>query len=349
MSEYETVRAAVLAGGAETVADRKAVYTQLIDQLQFKVAETQPRFRQALAAQLRLLRAAVNDFERDMRAGSLLPPPPPVDRTPPDPSLSTVDEAAPPAHPLGRVRTIVALTLRFLRHLSRMGPAAAFWIFVEPLLQMSIIVGVYAMLGATTIVDMEPLPFVVLGIGAWIMFRITVIRTVSMPIEANLSLIPRVRMIDIILSRALAFGMIYTWALLFFLTLLFVLGRGVEVDSISGVVASWLSVLLFAVSLGLVLRGLVAYVPVLFRFTPWIVRIFFYTGGVVVVSEQLPDFLSKYMMMNPLANATQSLRSAYFTTYQSTESSLTYVYVASTLLFAVGLMIHAGRLSKPKP
>ncbi|MGH7021043.1 MAG: hypothetical protein ACREEY_14240, partial [Brevundimonas sp.] len=145
------------------------------------------------------------------------------------------------------------------------------------------------------------------------------------------------------------FGMIYTWALLFFLTLLFVLGRGVEVDSISGVVASWLSVLLFAVSLGLVLRGLVAYVPVLFRFTPWIVRIFFYTGGVVVVSEQLPDFLSKYMMMNPLANATQSLRSAYFTTYQSTESSLTYVYVASTLLFAVGLMIHAGRLSKPKP
>ncbi|GEM_PF-2638955 len=346
MSEYETVRAAIQASEAATLSDRKLVYKELTEALQRKIAETQPRFRSILAQRLRALRQAIKDFERDYLAETLRPESVKIDKTPPDPSVSTVFQTAPKAQPLGRVRTIVALTLRFLRHLSRIGPAAAVWIFVEPIIQMSVIVGIYTLIGATTIMDMETLPFVVLGVGAWFMFRIIVLRTANMAVESNLTLIPRIRMIDVLLSRALAYAILYTWSLCFFLILIELTGRGVEIDSVSGIVASWFGVFLFAIAAGLIFRGLISYVPVLVRFTPWIVRVFFYTGGVIFVSEQLPDFIAKWMLLNPLFDATQSLRSAFFTTYQSTESSLIYCYVVSIALIAIGLMVQAGRLSK---
>lgn len=346
MNEYDTVRAAIQSSGATTPADRKLVYRDLIETLHRKIAETQPRFRSVLAERLRALRQATKEFERDYLDEALRPEGPKVDKTPPDPSVSTLFRLAPRAHSLGRVRTIVALTLRFLRHLSRIGPAAAVWIFIEPIIQMAVIVGIYSLIGATSIMDMETLPFVVLGVGAWFMFRIIVVRTANMAVEPNLVLIPRIRMIDVLVSRALAYAILYTWSLCFFLILIELTGRGVEIDSILGVVASWFAVFLFAIGTGLIFRGLISYVPVLVRFTPWIVRLFFYTGGIVFVSEQLPDFLAKWMLLNPLFDATQSLRSAFFTTYQSTESSLIYSYVVSIALIAVGLMVQAGRLSK---
>lgn len=346
MNSYDAIRVAVSEADASTPAARRQVYKKLTDEVQSQIAATQPRFRSPLAERLRALRLAIQEFEQDFLAGTLREPLPEGVREPPDPSLSTISNPAPRADPLGRIRTIVSLTLRFLRHLSRIGPAAALWLVVEPIMQMSLIVALYSLLGAASILDMDPFPFVVLGVASWVVLRIIMLRTATMPMDRGLHLLPRVRLIDVILSRALSYVIIYTWALLFFMTLVELSGRGSAPDSLGGMVLSWSAVILLGLGFGLVLRGFIEYVPILIRFTPWIIRIFFYTSGIVYVSEQLPDFISKYLLYNPALHAIQSLRSNFFTSYETNEVSLVYAYGWAIGLIAFGLTMQAERLSR---
>jgi capsular polysaccharide transport system permease protein len=346
MNSYDAIRFAVGEAHAETPAARRQVYKALTDELQSQIVATQPRMRSPLAERLRALRQAIQEFEQDFVAGTLRAPLPEGDRAPPDPSLSMVSDPAPRAHPLGRIRTIVALTLRYLRHLSRIGPAAAMWLVVEPILQMSIIVAIYSLLGAASIMDMDPFPFVVLGVASWFMFRIIMLRTSVMAMDRGLHLLPRVRLIDVIISRALSYVIIYTWALVFFMTLVELSGRGSAPDNLSGMVLSWSAVALLGLGFGLVLRGLIDHVPVLVRFAPWIVRIFFYTSGVVYVSEQIPDFIAKYLLFNPALHAIQSLRADFFISYETREVSLVYAFCWAIGLIALGLTMQAERLSR---
>lgn len=346
MSDYDTVRAAVEEGCATTVAERRGIYSALTASLQQQIAEVPPQFRRSLASRTRKLRQAIAEFEQDVRAGVVRAPSPTLNVPPPDPAVSTVLAAAPPAAPLGRVRTIIALTLRFLRHLSRIGPAAAVWLLLEPLIQVSIIVAIYSIIGASTIHDMPPLPFVVLGITAFFMFRMTMIKSALMPIEPALALLPRVRLTDVIASRSLSYMIIYTWALLFFLTALTIFDKNAEVENIPGVIMAWVAVVLLGAGVGLLMRGIVSHVPAFARVAPWINRIFFYSSGVIFVSEQIPDFIAKWLLLNPVLHAVQSIRSAYFVTYESIEVSLIYAYSWALGLIALGLTIQAGRLSR---
>lgn len=349
MSDYDTVRAAVEDAGASTPAARRQVYKGLTDALQRQIAETQPKFRRALADRVRSLRQIINEFEQDLRADSVRAPVARTDKAPPDPSISTVLIAAPRAQPLGRIRTVVALTLRYLRHLSRIGPAAAAWLFIEPILQMSIIVILYSLMGATMILDMEPFPFVVIGVAAWFMFRMTMLRTAVMPVEPSLALLPRVRLIDVVTSRAAAYCLLYTWAMLFFLGVLELTDRGVDqVDNLVGVALAWATVVALAIGIGLVLRSLIAFIPILSRFLPWINRLLFYSSGAIFVSEQMPDFVAKPLLLNPVLNAIQSMRSAYFLSYETTEASLFYAACCAAALIALGLALQATRLHHPK-
>lgn len=348
MSEYDTVRTAVETARATTPAARRLVYRELTDTLQRQIAATQPKFRRRLSERIQHLRQAISEFEYDIRAGSVREPSTTHNKTPPDPSISTVLVPAPRAPPLGRVRTIVALTLRFLRHLSRLGPAAAVWIVIEPLMQMGVIILLYSLVGASTIMDMEPIPFVVVGVAAWFMFRMATLRSALMPIEPGLVLIPRVRMIDIVISRAATYSILYTWALFFFLTLLGVLGVGAPVDDVFGVARAWVVVAALAVGVGLVLRGLVSMLPIATRFLPWFNRAMFYTSGVIFVSEQMPDQVAKYLLMSPIFNAIQIMRSEYFKSYETTEASLVYAAGWAVALIALGLTMQAGRLRRYK-
>lgn len=346
MNNYDAVRSAIGDADASTPVERRKVYRRLTDDLQRQIAASQPAFRNSLTVRLRNLRQAIQEFEQDFVAGTLRAPLPVFDRPAPDPAVSMVLSSAPRAHPLGRLRTIVALTLRFLRHLSRIGPAAALWIVVEPILQMGIIITVYSLLGAASILDMDPFPFVVLGVGSWFMFRMIMLRSAIMPFDRGLILIPRVRLTDIVISRAIAYSIIYTWALFFFMTIVELTGRGSEIDNLLAMVIDWISIILLAIGFGLFIRGLSDHMPAMVRIVPWISRIFFYTSGIVYVTEQLPDFISKFLLFNPLLHSIQSLRANFFVAYETNDVSIIYSYCWAVVLITLGLTMQAERLSR---
>lgn len=345
MDDYESIRIAVQDAGADTPSDRAAVYLQLQEALRQQIDNIPFKLRRGLTHRIRELREATQQYEKDALKGALRPALAPAVKEAADPTIPTVLTAAPLARPLGRIRSSVTLTFRYLVLLSRAGPAAAFWIVVEPLLQILLIVGLYALTGRSQILDMEAVPFALLGISAIIMFRMIMMR-VAMPLpEPALLLIPRIRAVDMMLGRTFGTLIIYSTALAVALLILALFGVQEDFDDALHFVEAWGCIALLGFGLGVTLRGLVAYAPFLQRAVPWLARLLFWISGVMFVSEQLPDFVARYLLLNPLLNAIQGLRSAFFVSYESVEISLLYAFVWGIGLTTLGLSILATRVS----
>lgn len=352
MNEYDRVRRAVETSGAQTPRDRAAVYQEMIAEAH-AAARTAPRqTRKAMNQRPRALGAAIRAYELDVLAGQVRDWGPEEDEAPvpervaPDATIDTVVERAPLAPPLSRLRNLVALTGRQLTLLTRAGPAAAAWMIIEPLLQISIILGIYLVLGHTSIMDMPPLAFAAIGTAPWFMFRMAYIRVAVPVVEAGLVLVPRIHGIDVLASRALAYCLIYAAAAVVLLSLIGVAGMGAPVERPLDVVISWFAVLMLAFGFGLSLRGLIGYVPFMQRGAPWLARILFYTSGILFVTEQLPEFIARPLLYNPLLNAIQHMRSAYFATYESLEVSLIYALLWGAVLVTLGLILEAAKGSR---
>lgn len=346
MNEYDTVRQAVEAAGARTGKERAVVYTALRNQRRASLRKLPTRVAAGAKNTARTLNDAIRSYELDFVAGKIRDWSEHLAPVQVDPTLDTVTVPAPPAPALSRIRTLATLTSRTLLLLGRAGPAASVWIVIEPLMQIGIILAIYLALGHSSIVDMDPLPFAVIGTSAWFMFRMTYIRCAVGPVDESLLLIPRIRAVDVLACRALAYGVIYTLAGIAILTVLGALGLGAPIERPLDVFFTWCVILVMAFSLGMILRTLCAYVPVLQRGVPWTARLLIYSSGVLFVTEQLPDFLAKPMLLNPLLNALQHLRSAYFTTYESHDISMAYATVCSMAMLTVGLVLYAANRRK---
>lgn len=351
MNEYDRVRRAVESAGARTARERAAIYKGLMAEVSAAVAAAPRHARKEASQRPRAMGVAIRAYETDVLAGTVRdwsPEKEPAVDAPdaPDPAADTVIQRAPPAPALSRLRNLLALTGRHLTLLTRAGPAAAAWMVIEPLLQIGIIIGIYLLLGHTSIMDMPPLAFAAVGTAPWFMFRMAYIRVAVPAIETGLILIPRIHGIDILASRALAYCLIYSAAGLVLLGLIGLAGVGAGVERPLDVLATWGCVLGLAFGFGLTLRGLIGYVPFLQRATPWFARILFYTSGILFVTEQLPEFIARPLLFNPLLNAIQHLRSAYFVTYESYEASLTYALVWAGVLVTTGLVLEAAKGSR---
>ena len=346
MSDYDKVRRAVEKSGAVTPRDRTGVYKALIAEAH-AAARNAPRQSQRIAnARPRNLGAAIRAYELDVLAGRVRDPEPEVERVAVDATADTISAPAPPAPPLSRVRTLLALTGRHLVTLARAGPAASAWMIIEPLLQIGIIVAIYLVLGHTHIMDMPPLAFAVMGTAPWFMFRMSYIRVAVAPIDAGLVLVPRIRGIDVLVSRVLAFAVIYSIAGIVMMSAVSLAGQGAAVERPLDVAASWGVVILLALGFGLTLRGLIGYVPFMQRGAPWLARILFYTSGVLFVTEQLPEFIARPLLYNPLLHAIQHMRSAYFEVYESLDVSILYALFWGLGLVTMGLILEAARRTR---
>jgi capsular polysaccharide transport system permease protein len=346
MSEYDTVRRAVETAGVRTGKERAVIYQRLRTQRRASLRKLPTRVAAGAKNTVRTLNDAIRSYELDLVAGKVRDWSEALPAAQIDPSIDTVTAPASSAPPLSRIRTLAPLTMRTLLLLRRAGPAASVWIVIEPLMQIGIILAIYLALGYTDIVDMDPLPFAVVGTSAWFMFRMTYIRCAVGPVDESLLLIPRIRAVDVLACRALSYGVIYTLAGIAVLTVLGLFGLGAPVERPMDVFFTWCVILVMAFSLGIILRTLCAYVPVLQRGVPWTARLLIYSSGVLFVTEQLPDFLAKPMLLNPLLNALQHLRSAYFTTYESHDVSLAYATVSSIAMLTLGLILYAANRRK---
>jgi ABC-type polysaccharide/polyol phosphate export permease len=247
---------------------------------------------------------------------------------------------------VSRILTVGPLfLLRFLliRAESRV---ALLWVFVGPLIIMTLWSMMYILNGLSFVLGMDIATFTLTGVVMWVMLRQIVFRSSEAYVGARgwLNLEP---VSPFILS--VTTGTVYLLVYLFVLsTLIFIgwlLGIVALPDNLLGVLACIAGIATISVSLGVLFAGISSRWEYFMRFSAAIERFLQLFSSVFFVSEQLPQEYRKFVLWCPLAHGFQLLRSAYFKAYKSQDASLSYFLIAVVLSVVMALIV--DRLSRP--
>jgi capsular polysaccharide transport system permease protein len=240
---------------------------------------------------------------------------------------------------LRRYRNVNVLARRFLRDAASTDPMSQLWAIAEPMFQIGLVVMIYLLLDRHLVMDMPAAPFAVLGVAAWLMFRLTLTRTgVGTGPYVGLMGLPRIASIDVFLARALVINVMYAAGATILLLGLGWLGLGSAPDDILGALGYWMLIWVSGLGIGLTTARVSRTLPMVRRMTPMVARLLFFVSGVVFVSEQLPEEMAAWLLWNPMLHALQLLRSCYFPEYTTVDGDPAVVVTFALICLAIGLM-----------
>jgi capsular polysaccharide transport system permease protein len=192
------------------------------------------------------------------------------------------------------------------------------WALIEPTIWIGTFVGMYYLMGRTTLAGLPLVSFLVTGIVTFAAFRKTSNQTVS-AISGNKGLLfyPQVRPLDLVMSRALleAATQFVVFTLLMIGAVLIEGRLGFE-SALSTIAGLAMAVGLGA-SFGLVLCGLTTLSTTVERIHGPLLRPLFWISAVFYPLDSAPSGLREVMLYNPLVHAIEMVRDGWFPGYQS--------------------------------
>lgn len=221
------------------------------------------------------------------------------------------------------------------------------WLVVEPMFQIGLIVLLYWVMQHTYVLDMPAIPFAVVGIGGWLMFR-TVLRHVTTGAGREMGILnyPLITRFDIVLSRAIFYGLLYLMIVFLITWLVWYFGFGGGIAHLTLFLWFWFVLWIFAFGFGLACMTLIDVYPALRKLIPLLLRKLIYLSGVVIVTEQLPSEYRIFFLWNPICHALQLLRSAMFLEYQTEDGSAIYLYAWALGSLVFGLAAERANRKK---
>ena len=253
--------------------------------------------------------------------------------------------AEPPAAPVlasigNHLRIIGALLSRNVKIVAGSERLAYFWLLVEPLMQVGLVVSLYWLFGRTMVYSMPAVPFAVIGVGAWLMFRTMLLRIATgLGREFTLCFFPSVGRLDVYLAKALFFGISYMLATFVMLAMagFFELSPFIVKDPLQ-FLGLWWMIWLFSFGFALSMSYIFLLAPALKRLLLVIMRGLYLFSAVVTVTEQFSIEDKAIFLWNPLVHGMQLLRSYYFHEYFSDDASLPYFLIWTLGFVLLGLL-----------
>ena len=258
--------------------------------------------------------------------------------------------AGQPAPEAATERSLLATLLPLLRFqvatIQAESRFALIWALFGPAVLLALISAMYFLSGTHYILGMDVASFSMTGATTWIMFRQIIFRSSTTYVSARSLLnLPGVTPLATALMQAAVYLVLYMFVFGLLIT------AGFQLDLIS-LPANWpLFALLVAAmgtggaAIGVLFGAIATRWHYFLRMAPVIERFLELFSGVFFVSEQLPEQYRAYVLWSPFAHGMQLLRSAYFSSYQSTDASLTYFLVALVFLAVAALV--AERFARP--
>ncbi|MCI4662850.1 MAG: ABC transporter permease [Neomegalonema sp.] len=244
-----------------------------------------------------------------------------------------------------RLRVISTLFGWNLRKLGSQSAIAYLWLFLEPMAQIALVIAFQLFFERTTVLDMAIVPFAILGVGAWLIFRVVTMRLASgSPPDSQILLFPRVSALDGYIARAMVPLVLYGSGALVLLIIGARLGAVPPPEKPAMALGYLAAIWLTALGLGLITAGLENRFPAIKRVMPVFMRPLFFITGVMFVTEQLPHFIAEYLLWNPFLHQFQLLRSAYFAGYETQDAlpGVALGLMSATLLLGL-LFVAADR------
>ena len=191
------------------------------------------------------------------------------------------------------------------------------WALLGPLANVVILMLIFEVLGRLAPRGLDFALFLSTGIVPWFMFQNTVNRAMK-AIEGNRGLLvyPRVKPLDLVIARSLL--EVATYAVIFVMLLALLAARGSEAvvpDRPLEAVAVFLAVALLSAGLGALAAAFQSILASTEQIVQLSIRPFYFLSGIFFSAEIVPEPYRSWLLYNPLLQANELMRAAFFRSY----------------------------------
>ncbi len=240
-------------------------------------------------------------------------------------------------------RVIFALMIRESRTRYGTSRIGAAWAIIDPLIQLLVLWGVYAMLGRHVPVPASLPVFLLTGIVPFGLWRACVSRGATAA-SSNVPLLtyPQVKVIDAVIARTLletAATLIVAIVFMIGLRILYNEPFSSYFDEPAQLMLALATLEVLCMGSAVLSSGLTRMFPVWPEIWGYMGRILFFTSGIFFTLDALPNNLRAYAIYNPMAHVIEWIRSSALTGFESTHYSPFLVLSVSFVFLFFGLLI----------
>lgn len=218
-----------------------------------------------------------------------------------------------------------------------------FWMIAEPAAFTLIMITIRGHIrGDRLIPGAEFIPWMIVGLMGFFMIREGMMRGLG-AIDANKGLFAyrQVQPVDPVLVRNFLEGMLRTFVFMIFIVGGLLLGVDLMPDKAIQAAFFWFLLWCLGLGLGLTVSVLGTLVPEVARVIRMASMPLLILSGVIFPLNNLPHYLLKYLMYNPIVHGLELLREAFFDGYQVVYgTSITYLWGFNLTILSLGLLLH---------
>lgn len=246
-----------------------------------------------------------------------------------------------------------ALFLRSAVNSISTGRTAWFWLLVEPIMHIVILMMVFSILRVRTIGGINTAVWIMAGLLAFFMFRRTAAQSMNaVGINRKLFAYPQIRPVDPVLVHAGLEGFIMVNITIVLLAGAWLYGLAVIPADPLVVIVALFGLWLIGVGSGLICSVAVELVPSLGSVIGFTLRSLYFLSGVMFPVTLIPHPYRDWLMLNPLVHGLEATRLGFAPYYHvPSELSIYYLYGWALVSIFFGLALHvryANRLMAKK-
>jgi capsular polysaccharide transport system permease protein len=241
-----------------------------------------------------------------------------------------------------QMRVIYALLMREIRTRYGRRKLGYLWAFFEPALHASVLYTLWSVRGKEAVDNMPLIIFLVTGLVPFFLFRYSYSQS-SSSVQGNKALLAhrQVTPFDVVLSRALLEFLTRVAILAVFLVGLALYGYEIRLREPLTLFFALLLLSIGGIGLGLVTQAAATVFTSITSIMQAVMRLLYFTSGVIFPLSILPKSIQEYALYNPLAHLMQFCRTAFTSLGPIDGVNAVYptMFIAGVLL--LGLLLNA--------
>lgn len=244
-------------------------------------------------------------------------------------------------------RVLAAVLLREMH--TRFGRARLgyLWALSEPLAHVLTLFAIFTLLGRSSPVGDDLLPFFTTGIVPWLVFSHTATRVMK-SVDANQALLsyPQVTPLDLMAARGVLETATMAVVFAVLLAALGLFGSAAWPHHFLDMAGGFACTAVFGTGIGMAMGCLLTVLPSADRVYSMVVRPLYFMSGIFFTTETLPQAARDWLLINPVLHMVEWVRSGFFGQYESSHLDRPYALACASGALFLGLA--AERVSRAR-
>ena len=252
--------------------------------------------------------------------------------------------------PIVQGRVIYALIMREVHTIYGTTRLGYLWALIHTMSHVAIFWALRTFVGFRPPHGMHILMFLLVGFGAFHIFRASINKCMS-AVSGNKALLtfPQVTPVDLMISRVIIIWATELVAALLLIFLGVLGGMPLYLNSIGGLIAFLLLTPLLGLGVGMICSSLTVLYPILGEIIPIVLRLMFFTSGVFFsIDRRFPSFVIKYLWYNPMLQLIEWGRHCLSQGYPVFNDNLFYVSAVTVSSLCLGFLFERYVRGKEK-